>query len=70
MKETIIAGALVIIIGLVLNILFTTLIIWGVGSLIISIFNIAYNLTFLKSLGIATLIVALKFIFGRGKSNG
>lgn len=70
MKETIIAGILVIIIGLILNTLFTTLIIWGVGSLIISIFNIAYNLTFLKSLGIAALIIALKFIFGRGKNNG
>lgn len=68
--EKLIGTILGIIIGSLFVVLVTTLIIWGAGSLIISIFNIAYNLTFLKSLAIAVGILAIKSIFGRGKNNG
>lgn len=66
MKD-IILSLIGVMLGLAFVILIITLIIWGAGSLIISIFNIAYNLTFLKSLAIAVGIVAIKSIFGRGK---
>lgn len=69
MKD-IILSLIGVMLGLAFVTLIITLIIWGSGSLIISIFNIAYNLTFLKSLAIAVGIVAIKSIFGRGKNNG
>ena len=65
--KNIILSLIGVILGLAFVTLIITLTIWGAGSLIISIFNIAYNLTFLKSLAIAVGIVAIKSIFGRGK---
>ena len=68
--KNIILSLIGVMLGLAFVTLIITLIIWGAGSLIISIFNIAYNLTFLKSLAIAVVIVAIKSIFGGGKNNG
>lgn len=53
-----------------ISLLIDTLIIWGAGSLLISVFGLAFHLTFLKSLAIAIVIMALKAIFGGGKNNG
>lgn len=55
---------------LIISLLIDTLIIWGAGSLLISVFGLAFHLTFLKSLAIAIVIMALKAIFGGGKNNG
>lgn len=68
--ENIILNLIGVMLGLTVATLIIALIIWGAGSFIISIFNIAYNLTFLKSLAISVGIVAIKSIFGRGKNNG
>lgn len=68
--KNIILNLIGVMLGLTVATLIITLIIWSAGSLIISIFNIAYNLTFLKSLAIAVGILAIKSIFGRGKNNG
>lgn len=55
---------------LIISLLIDTLIIWGAGSLLISVFGLAFHLTFLKSLAIAIVIMALKAIFGGGENNG
>lgn len=55
---------------LIISLLIDTLIIWSAGSLLISVFGLAFHLTFLKSLAIAIVIMALKAIFGGGKNNG
>ena len=60
----ILTAILLIIIGIAINIIINALIFWGVGSLIIFLFNINYAWTFLHGLVIALIYVFLKDIFG------
>lgn len=61
---------IVIFIGVILGILFIvglslclfSLIIWGIGNLIISLFSLTVSWTFLQSLEVAVLIWAIGFL--------
>lgn len=69
-KDVLIITILATIVTIILAVLLCSLVYWGLGKLIIYVFHIDYNWTFLHGLVTAIVCTFLKGIFGTTTNKG